>query len=34
MHLNETYSNAHIVQNLSDAFPIQNSLKGGDALSP
>jgi hypothetical protein len=34
MCLNETYSTAHISKNLSDKFPIQNSLKQGDALSP
>jgi len=33
MCLNETCSKVHIGKNLSDAFPIQNGLKG-DALSP
>jgi hypothetical protein len=32
--LNETYSKVHIGKHLSDSFPIQNSLKQGDALSP
>jgi hypothetical protein len=31
---NETYSKARIGKNLSDAFPVQNGLKQGDALSP
>jgi hypothetical protein len=31
--LNETYSSVCICKNLSDKFPIQNSLKQGDALS-
>jgi hypothetical protein len=30
----ETCSNVRIVKNLYDAFPIQNGLKQGDALSP
>jgi hypothetical protein len=30
--LNETYSRVHTGKNLSDAFPIQNDLKQGDAL--
>jgi hypothetical protein len=32
--LNETYGNVRIGEHLSDNFPIQNSLKQGDALSP
>jgi hypothetical protein len=28
------YSKVHIGKRLSDAFPIQNGLKQGDALSP
>jgi len=31
---NETYSKVRIDKNLSNVFPIQNSLKQGDALSP
>jgi hypothetical protein len=34
MRLNETYSKVRIGRHLSDAFPIQNGLKQGDALSP
>jgi hypothetical protein len=34
MCLNETYSKVRIGKHLSDSFPIQNSLKQGDALSP
>jgi hypothetical protein len=34
MCLNEAYSNVSIDRNLSDAFPIQNGLKYGDALLP
>jgi hypothetical protein len=34
MCLNETYSKVCTGKNLSDAFPIQNGLKQGDALSP
>jgi hypothetical protein len=34
MCLNETYSKVCIGKYLSDSFPIQNSLKQGDALSP
>jgi hypothetical protein len=34
MCLNETYSKVCIGKHLSDSFPIQNSLKQGDALSP
>jgi hypothetical protein len=34
MCLNETHSNVRIGKHLSDSFPIQNSLKQGDALSP
>jgi hypothetical protein len=30
--LNETYSKVLIVENLSDAFPIQKGLKQGDVL--
>lgn len=33
MNLNETYSKSNIQKHLSDAFPIQNSLKLGDGLS-
>jgi hypothetical protein len=32
--LNETYGKIHIGKHLSGAFPIQNGLKQGDALSP
>jgi hypothetical protein len=32
--LNKTYSNGNINKHLSDAFPVQNCLKQGDALSP
>jgi hypothetical protein len=34
MCLNETYSRVRTGKTLSDKFPIQNSLKQGDALSP
>jgi hypothetical protein len=34
MFLNETYSGVRIGKHLSRAFPIQNGLKQGDALSP
>jgi hypothetical protein len=34
MCLNETCSEVHIDNHLSDSFPIQNCLKQGDALSP
>jgi hypothetical protein len=34
MCLNETHSKIRIVKHLSGAFPIQNGLKQGDALSP
>jgi hypothetical protein len=34
MCLNETYSKVRIGKHLSDNFPVQNSLKQGDALSP
>jgi hypothetical protein len=34
MCLNETYCKVRIVKRLSERFPIQNSLKQGDALSP
>jgi hypothetical protein len=34
MCLNETYSKVRVARHLSDAFPIQNGLKQGDALSP
>jgi hypothetical protein len=33
MHLNETSSKVHIGKSLSDAFPVQNGLKQGGALS-
>jgi hypothetical protein len=32
--LNETYDEARIDEHLCDAFPIQNGLKQGGALSP
>jgi hypothetical protein len=34
MFLNETYSKVRIGKRLSENFPIQNSLKQADALSP
>jgi hypothetical protein len=34
MSLNETYMKVRIGKHLSDNFPIRNSLKQGDALSP
>jgi hypothetical protein len=34
MCLNETSSKVHMGKILSDAFPIQNGLRQGDALSP
>jgi hypothetical protein len=34
MCLSETYSEIHTGKHLSGAFPIQNGLKQGDALSP
>jgi hypothetical protein len=34
MSLNETYSTVHIGKYQSDKFPIQNSLKQEEALSP
>jgi hypothetical protein len=34
MCLNETYSKVRIGKHLSDSFPIPNSLKQGNALSP
>jgi hypothetical protein len=34
MCLNEMYSKVRIGKYLSDSFPIQSSLKHGDALSP
>jgi hypothetical protein len=34
MCLTETYSNVLEGKNLSEMFPIRNSLKQGDALSP
>jgi hypothetical protein len=34
MCLNETYSKIRIGKHLSGAFPFQNGLKQGDALSP
>jgi hypothetical protein len=33
MQLNETYSKINAGKHLSDAFPIQNGLKQGNALS-
>jgi hypothetical protein len=32
MHLNETYEKVCRDKHLSDAFPVQNGLKKGDAL--
>jgi len=34
MYLNETYSRVWVGKHLSDMFPIKNSFKKGDALSP
>jgi len=34
MCLTETYSRVRVGKNLSEMFPIRNSLKQGDALSP
>jgi hypothetical protein len=34
MCLNETYNEVCMVKHMSDMFPIHNSLKEGDALSP
>jgi hypothetical protein len=34
MCLNETYSKVRIGKHLSESFPLQNSLKQWDALSP
>jgi hypothetical protein len=34
IRLNEIYSKVYRDKNLSDAFPAQNDLKQGDALSP
>jgi hypothetical protein len=34
MRLNESYSKIRVGKYLSAKFPIQNSLKQGDALSP
>jgi len=34
MSLTETYSSVRVGKNVSDRFPIRNSLKKGDALSP
>jgi hypothetical protein len=34
MYLNETYRKVSVGKHLSFAFPIQNSLKQGDVLSP
>jgi len=34
MRLNETYSRFRVGKHLSDMFPIRNSLKQGDGLSP
>jgi len=33
VYLNKTYSKVHIRKNMSNAVPIQNDLKEGDALS-
>jgi hypothetical protein len=34
MFINETYSRVGVGKHLSEPFPIKNSLKEGDALSP
>ena len=34
MCLTETYNRVWVGKNLSDMFPVRNSLKQGDALSP
>ena len=34
MSLTETYSSVRVDKNVSDRFPVSNSLKQGDALSP
>ena len=34
MCLTDTYSRVRVGKNLSDMFPIRNSLKQGDGLSP
>jgi len=34
MSFNETCSKVHLGKKLSDAYPAQNGLKQGDALSP
>jgi hypothetical protein len=34
MCLNETYNKVRIDKNLSDAVPIENGMKQGNALSP
>ena len=34
MCLNETYNRVRVGKHLSDIFPIRNSFKRGDALSP
>jgi len=34
MNVNETYRRVRVGQNVSDRFPIRNTLKQGDALSP
>jgi hypothetical protein len=34
MYSNDTYSEVSIGKNVSDALPIQNGLKLGDALAP
>ena len=34
MSLTETYSRVRVGKNVSDRFPIRNSLKQGDVLSP
>jgi len=34
MCLNKSYGKVRMGRNLSDAFPIQNDLKQGDAIPP
>jgi hypothetical protein len=34
MCLNKTYNEVHVGKNVSDAFPVQNDVKQGDALLP
>jgi hypothetical protein len=34
MCLNETYNKVHVGIHLCESFPMQNSLKQGEALSP